>query len=330
MDNTETTNLSEEERNALRGASTVEEEPQAKPEERAASVKVVEYNFRQPGQLSSTQLRALNTVHEFFAKSVQNNRVGDVDVSLARLSVETLSYSSFIAAQSNPCFIVQLAYGGSDVALIDIDVPVARGLTSTLLGDLGGADSGEVPALTSIEQSIAAGWIEKLLPVLSDSWSMSQKVDFALRTIETDPRFIQVMPDETAVVVMAFRIQTGGIQGRFSICYPLEPLQPMLEGLSLRMTGSNDSAAEEASSQDKLLASLKKIPFEMRAEIGQSSLLASQLLRLKVGDVICLDRSIYEPAVDLYLESNRVFKARLGRKGDQLAVQVAGRYTDED
>lgn len=324
---TNDTTLSPEELSALREAAPSEESTVA-PEERSAAVKVVEYNFRQPGQLSSTQLRALNTVHEYFSKNMQSSRLSGVDIQLARLAVETVSFSSFIGSLSNPCFVVQLACDPNEIVLIDMDIPVARSLSTVMLGDLGGDEPGQTP-LTSIEQSLAGGWVEKALPILADAWAMSTPVSFELKTIETDPRFIQVMPDETSVVVMTFHLTVGSVTGQFSICYQLEPLQPMLEGLSLRMTGEDGAPVDTSTNSERLLTSLKKVPFDMHAELGCSTLLANQLIRLSVGDVVCLDRNMDEP-VDLYLGDRPVFRAQLGRKGDQLAVQVTGRVTEEE
>lgn len=319
--------LSDEERAALREASAGEPSTEA-PAERASSVKVSEYNFRRPGQLSSTQLRALNTVHEFFVKKIQGRTENGPAVQIARLSVDTVSYSSFVSSLNNPCFIVQLQCNSGETVLMDMDLSVARALSGALLGDLDDDAPSDAP-LTSIEQSIAGSWVEKTLPVLTEAWSMSFAVEYALQTIETDPRFIQVMPDETPVVVMAFKLTCGAAAGQFSICYPLESMQGMLEGLSLRMTGDQETAVDAAGNSEHLLTSLKKVPFDLYVELGSTTVLANQLIRMKTGDVLCLDRRVDEP-LDVFLGSRRVFKARFGKKGDQLAVQLTGRCSEED
>ena len=319
--------LSEEERAALQEAASGEPSTEA-PEERAARVRISEYNFRRPGQLSATQLRALNTIHEFFVKTIVGRTGNGPAIQLSRLSVDTVSYSSFVGSLSNPCFIVQLQSGTGETVLMDMDLPVARALSGALLGGLGDDEDADAP-LTSVEQSIAGSWVEKTLPVLTEAWSMSFAVEFSLQTIETDPRFIQVMPDETPVVVMSFRLNCGSASGRFSICYPLESMQAMLEGLSLRMTGDQETAVDAAGNSEHLLKSLKKVPFDLYVELGRSTLLASQLIHMRVGDVLCLDRRVDEP-LDIFFGDRRVLKARLGKQGDQLAVQVTGRCRHED
>jgi len=328
--NTANTALSAEELSALRTAAAGEE-PQELPETRSACVKVIAYNFRQPGQLSSTQLRALNTIHEFLAKRILEDSPGGLNrpVQLRRLAVDTVSYRSFIGSLKNPCFMVQLTGQAEAPVLMDMELPVARALAAALLGDSDSEAPDDDKALTSIEQSLAGSWVAKLLPLLTDAWSMSVSVKFNLKTIETDPRFVQVMPNESPLVVLTFQLQIGTVKGRFSICYPLEPLQQMLEGISLKMTGAEEGANDAARNSERLLASLKKVPFELRAELGCSTLLTSQLVRLQLGDVLCLDRSIHEP-IDVYLGSRRVFQARLGRKGDALSLQVSARCTTND
>jgi flagellar motor switch protein FliM len=112
------------------------------------------------------------------------------------------------------------------------------------------------------------------------------------------------------------------VKGQLTLCYPLEPLQELLEGMSLRMSGGDDDDVEQ--SGDSILASLKCVPFELRAELGRSHIRASQLATLRKGDVLCLDRSIHDP-VDVLLGNNVVFEAGLGKKGDNLALQIRKR-----
>jgi len=71
------------------------------------------------------------------------------------------------------------------------------------------------------------------------------------------------------------------------------------------------------------------VPLELRAELGASVVQTGQLARLKVGDVLCLERFLGDP-LDLYLGTRRVFSAMLGRKGDRLAVQVSERSPENE
>jgi flagellar motor switch protein FliM len=326
---TKKTSLTAEELSALRAVTRTEESSEP-PEVRAARVKVLNYNFRQPGQLSVTQLRALKVVHEYFSKRLTETRPGGLagEISLNLLSVDTVSYTHFIGSVKNPCFLAQLASRFDQPVLLDLELSLAHLLAIRLLGD-----DGEVEVnngmLTAIEQALSSSWLRQTLPLLSEAWALSTPIDFTLKGIETDPRFVQVMPDDDPVVVLAFNLQIGSAQGRFTVCYPLEPLQQLLEGMSRRMVGADETPEDAAGNSGRLLASFKRVPFEMRAELGTSSVLTGQLARLKVGDVLCLERKVYEP-LDLYLGTRRVFNARLGRKGDRLAVQLSGRCAEND
>ncbi|MDF7800936.1 FliM/FliN family flagellar motor switch protein [Pontiellaceae bacterium B1224] len=318
-------NLSSEEIAALRDVATPEADA-VQAAESAASVQVISYNFRQPGRLSAAQLRALKMVHEFFSKRLSEDRSSGVNLpfELGLLSVETISYSNFMGSLENPCFMAQLSSRFEQPVLLEMDLRVVRKLVSHILGD---GDEGEEEArkLTSIEQAIAGNWLEGLLPLLGEAWTLSAPVDFGVRSIESDPRFVQVMPDDSPVVSLTFRLQAGTAKGQMTLCYPLEPLQELLEGMSLRMSGGDDDDEDDVEhGGDRILASLKCIPFELRAELGHCFIRASQLAALRTGDVLCLDRSIHDP-VDILLGNNVVFDANLGKKGDNLALQIRSR-----
>lgn len=326
--NSETPSLSADELAALR-AVTRSDEPAEAPGERAAQVKVVSYNFRQPGQLSVPQLRALKVVHEYFSKRLAETRAGlPVDVALNLLSVDTVSYTHFIGGVKNPCFLAELTTRFEPPVLLDLDLPLAHLLAVRLLGDTGAVEAQSGP-LTAIEQSLSASWVRRTLPLLAEAWALSTPVEFRLKGIETDPRFVQVMSDEDPVVVMVFRLHLGAAQGDCTLCYPLEPLQELLEGMSRRMMGAEDAQDDSAGNSGRLLAAFKRVPFELRAELGVSSIRTGQLAQLKVGDVLCLERNLGEP-LDLYLGSRRIFSAMMGHLGDRLAVQIHGRCLETE
>lgn len=316
-------NLSPDEMAALRDIAAPEES--AVTAEEASCVAVHSYNFRQPGRLSAAQLRALKVVHEFFAKRLSEERPSGVNLAfeLGLLSVETVSYSNFMGSIGNPCFLAQLSSRFEQAVLMEIDLPLMRMLVGRMLGDE--TEPGDEPhALTSIEQAIAGQWLEGLLPLLGESWTLSAPVDFGLKSLEGDPRFVQVMPDDSPVVVLTFGFKAGSAKGQLTLCYPLEPLQELLEGMSLRMSGSDGEDDDAEHGGDRILASLKRVPFELRSELGCGSISASQLVSLRIGDVLCLDRSIQDP-VKVLLGDNPVFRAELGRKGDNLALRLIGR-----
>ena len=295
----------------------------------AAKVQVLSYNFRQPGRLSGAQLRALKVVHEYFAKRFSEERPGGTNTAfeLSLLSVETVSYANFMGSMGNPFFMTQLSSRFDQPVLMEVDLPMIRMLVARTLGDATAVDD-EPKVLTSIEQAIAGNWVESVLPVLGESWELSAPVRFGLKSVDSDPRFVQVMPDESPVVSLTFRFQAGDRVGQLTLCYPLEPLQELVEGMSLKMSGGGDDDEGDADQDaSRVLASLKGVPFELRAELGCCSITASQLTTLRTGDVLCLDRSIRD-SVDVYLGHNHVFDASFGRQGDNLALQILKRRSN--
>lgn len=297
----------------------------APAEERAAQVEVLPYNFRQPGQLSFAQLRALKVVHEFFAKRLAEARIGGLDVGfeLSLLSVETVSYNNFMGSLPNPSFLGLLSSRFEQKTLLELDLPFLRSLVDRLLGGQGKAGA-RASALTPVEESISSGMVRQLLPLLDEAWELSAPVSFDLQSVESDPRFVQVMPDDDAVVSLTFGLVAGAIRGQLTLCYPLEPLQQLLEGMSQRMTGRVEEDGDAQSDSERMLGALKAVPLEMRAELGQSTILASQLAQLAKGDVLCLDKRLHEP-LQIFVGKRPVFQARLGHQRDSLALQIVSR-----
>jgi flagellar motor switch protein FliM len=322
-------NLSPDEMAALRDVAEPIESAEDSAE-KSARVKVMSYNFRQPGRLSAAQLRALTVVNEYFAKRICEARPGGVSMAfeMSLLSVETVSYSNFMGSLHKPCFISHIVDQYDHSVLIDMPLPIVQVLVARILGDDGEVQS-DGKGLTTIEQAIAGNWVENLLPLLKEAWAMSTDVDFSLKNISNDSRFVQILPDDSPVVSLTFNMQSGDVKGQFALCYPLEPLEGLLHNMSLRMSGAMEEDDDSDQAESRILSSLKIVPFELRAELGRCAVRASQLMTIRKGDVLCLDRKI-DDSVDVFLDDKLVFEAKLGRKGDNMALQLSRRRASKN
>mgnify|MGYP003589840600 CR=1 FL=1 len=292
-------------------------------------VKVVSYNFRKPHLVSGDQLRGFQLIHESFAKSVQTSLLANLKTPLEikPVAIDNLSYGEFILSLLSPTFMAVLSTSPNMGDLvIEMNLPVVLSMIDILLGGEG-TEVPEPRELTAIEQSIASNMMEYMLTELKAAWSNTVDITYKLQSVESNPEYVRVTTPESSILSATFDLRMGEISGTMNICYPFEMIQPVLDRVTARMSGRREKAAGAATDKEEMLRALQRVPLNLRAEIGRSSILASQLGKLKPGDVICLDKRI-DSAAEVFIANRCCYKAEIGARRGKVAVKLVRRYSE--
>jgi flagellar motor switch protein FliM len=94
------------------------------------------------------------------------------------------------------------------------------------------------------------------------------------------------------------------------------------------MSGRRERTANKPD-KDDMLKAISIIPLEMRAEIGRSTILASQLGQLKIGDVVCLNRRV-DSDIDVFIGERCCYRAELGARRGKVAVKLARPFVEAE
>lgn len=328
MDNT----LSQEEVDALLQAvksGDIVEESQAYKED-IEQVKVISYNFRKPQVISSDQNRGFQVIHESFAKGLQSSLLTNLKVPLEVMpvAIDYLTYTEFIMSIMSPTFMVVLTtepYMGE--LLLEINLPIMICIIDILLG----GDGGGMPVsreLTSIEECIVGSIVDYTLRELTMAWSDTADIAFHLQAVEYDPEYVRVTSLESSVLSATFDLRMGTKTGTMNICYPFEMIQPILDRVTAKMTGGRDRRGKRMGTKNEILTAIRNVPINLDASIGSCRITADQLSKLKVGDVIKLDKRIDQLA-DVHIENKHAFRATLGTRRGKLAVRLVDRYSED-
>jgi flagellar motor switch protein FliM len=292
----------------------------------ADEVKVVTYNFRKPHLISSDQLRGFQMIHESFAKSLQSSLLANLKTPLEvkPTAIDNLTYGEFVLSLLSPTFLAVLSTSPDMGELVlEINISVILGMVDILLGGDGGSTY-EARELTAIEQSIAGAILDHFLTELKVAWEDTVNITFKVQAIESNPEYVQIVSSESSILSATFDLRMGETTGTLNICYPFEMIQPILGRVTARMSGRRERASGPGNNREEVLAALGAVPLGIRAEIGRSVLLASQVGRLKLGDVLCLDKRADEP-VDVFLGDRFCYAAELGLNRGKVAVRLLRR-----
>lgn len=298
--------------------------PGSAPQALKAPVEVAAYDFKRPERVSKEQMRALEALHETFARNFGAALSGYlrtiIEVSVAH--IEQLTYSEFIHSLPNPtCFNLLRSEQLDGQLCLEISPLIIYPVIDRLLGGSNADLFIPQRPLTQIEQRLVQRITDRATQHLSEAWSNLTPVKFTVEEFESNPQLVQIVPPNETVVVVGFELKLGNRAGTMSLCIPYNLLEPIMGILaqqswfSYQRKGHHDDAAK------RLKKNVAAAPVEMRAFLAQTTITMSDLLTLRPGDVITTDHDL---ATDVWIEieGRRKFSGQLGQFRGGRSVRV--------
>src|SRR6187455_813939 len=171
--------------------------------------KIMPYDFRRPERVGKEQMRALQSLHEGFARnfgaSLSALLRAIVDVKLT--SVDQLTYSEFVFSLENPtCFNLLRAEPLEGNLILDINPAILYPIIDRLLG--GGKDAGPVSRrpLTEIELRLVGRITSLFLQELKHAWYGLLPLKLSVERVESNPQLVQIVPPNEVVILISFEL----------------------------------------------------------------------------------------------------------------------------
>ena len=321
--------LNQQEIDALLGADEENQSSQLKNDPlqqyaQASQEKLVyTYNFKRPRLFSQDQMRVLNQVHEAFARdlsvylSAQLRTI--VDITLTAL--DQVLYSEFVISSAPPSalFVVDLK-DAHHQAVIELDPRFVIFTVEKLFG--GSGEFMKRPReISQIEQRIMGKVMTRAYEELENAWAQVAEMKFVEASFESNSEFVQIIPGSEPAIVATFEVTVYDQRSFINICYPYLLMEDALDktGMTQLMASATvDIPPEQRESYEE---AIRNMDVEMRAELGHTNLLLSDLMRLEEGDVILLNQRKDEP-IKVYIGDEVKLKAAPGKAGNRRALRV--------
>jgi flagellar motor switch protein FliM len=281
------------------------------------------YDFRRPDKFSKDQLRAIQMVHESFARQVTTaiSTMARSLVSAEVASVDQISYDEFVRSLVQPTVIAVLdMYPLSGSAMLEIAPSLIFAIIDRSLGGKGESLS-KPRSLTDIERMVAERIFMRILELLEESWSTVVDLKFRFVNLESNPFFVQICPGSDMVLVVTLKVQLGNIEGLMNFCVPYFVMEPVVDRLSSQRWFASTGRKGTENAKEKLAERLKDIKVPVVVELGHAEIELKELLGLRPGDVIRLEESYADP-VAVRIGSNVKFYAAPGTSKGRYAVRI--------
>jgi len=311
---------------SIQGGTSIEEIA-AKADEYA---KLKIYDFKRPDKFSKDQLRAIQMIHESFARqmtTVLSTLIRSI-VSAEIASVEQLAYEEFVNYMVQPTVIGLIEmhpFEGS--MLIEINPALVFTIIDRMLGGRG-TFIGTVRELTDIEKTVVERVIMRILELLEDSWSTVVDVRFRFESMESNPFFVQICSPSDMVLVVIMKLRISDVEGMISLCFPYFLIEPIMDRLSSQQWFASTSHKADPEMKTWLNNSMLQVKMPLAMELGHTVLSLNDVYALQTGDVIKLDE-LKDAEIDVRVGNQIRFKARPGTQNGHMAVELVKVLTQD-
>ncbi len=288
------------------------------------NVEIRDYDFKRPERISKDQMRALQTLHEAFARNFSAFMSGFlrtiVEVRVA--NADQLTYGEFLASLPNPTSFNLISAPVLDGQLcLEISPLIIYPVIDRLLG--GSNEEVFIPQrpLTLIETRLVQKILNRGMTNLSEAWETVRQIEFSLGEMESNPHIVQIVPPNEVVVVIGFELKLGSRAGTMSLCIPFTVIEPLMDDISAQ-SWSQAGRHRDDDQWGRLIADrLADARLQVIAVLAETSITVSDLRSLEVGDVIMTDKPASSPAT-IYVEAVPKFLGDIGRHKGNRAVKV--------
>jgi flagellar motor switch protein FliM len=311
--------LSQEEIDALLEGVTGESQKLTKEDEPTDGVR--NYNLSSQERIVRGRMPTMEIVNERFAR---NLRVGlfnfirrSPEVSVGAVSVQ--KYSAFLRELVVPTnFNIMAVRPLRGNGLVVCEPTLLFGVIDSLFGGSGKFHTRiEGRDFSPTEQRVINRLVDVVAEEYAKAWKGVYPLELVYQRSEMQPQFATIATPSEIVVSTSFTLEIGDLTGSLHICIPYSTLEPIRDVLYSSVQGD---AIEVDRRWVKVLGhEIQAAEVNLVAELAKADATVEQLLAMKVGDFIELDRqSIIEAKVD----GVPVFECQYGTHKGKYALKI--------
>ncbi|MSR91848.1 flagellar motor switch protein FliM [Inconstantimicrobium porci] len=315
--------LSQSEIDALLSAlSAGELEPEELPkEEEKQKVKV--YDFRSPQKFSKEHIRALEVIHDNFARIISNYLTAQIrrNTKVKIETVEQITYEEFIHSVPNPTIMMvfkMIPLNGS--VLFEMNPTFSFKIIDILLG--GSGDKVHVnKEFTDIDKNIIYKIGSGIIANLKLAWEDVLSIDTEIETLDTNPALNQTLAPNEAVALITFSAEIGDNNTFLHLCIPYLSIEKFLDKLIMQNWFRAEDSSDNDIAHENIRHGIDEVTVNVEAELGKTSILVDDFLKLTQGDVLMLNEKVTEP-IKVYIEDELCYCAKPGTIGKKVGVSI--------
>lgn len=284
------------------------------------------YDFRKQRKLVRARLPGLKIINDRFQRGFRQTLSGLVRkvVVVETLQTEMFRYGEWISSLPVPsCISITRLSPLIGQSIVYMEPGFVYSLIDNIFGGgrVGSATKKSEGDFTTIELKMIQKLIQYFTGDLEKAWSTIFELTFEFVRTETNPEYVSIVAPSDVVIVTDFGVTFEEVSSKMQLVIPLFALDPIKQLLS-------DHTFVEQSQPNPnwkiwIGQSLEEAKVNLNVILGKSEITMREILSLKVGDTIQLDKYVNEP-LNVDVEGMTKFFGRMGVSCGQQAVQILG------
>ncbi len=280
------------------------------------------FDFRTPILLAEAELRRIRALHTGFISTISArfSSLLRADMSLKLTQLVTTPYGKFAETMKNPTHVSLFKVDPlPGIGILEINPRLAISMTNRMLGGRGISGDEERP-LTEIEIAL----LEEIVDIIVQEWSRQWRSERHLtgRQIghENNPRFLQACSQDTLMLAVSIEALAGDNVEQIQLAVPYNMIEPIMK--SLQAASKRDSDVQPEIKPQQWRNSYNQISVPLIADWQVPSVSLSDVLRLRVGDVMEMPKSTLANTRVRIANAPR-FTAQAGCENGHVAIQIS-------
>jgi flagellar motor switch protein FliM len=178
---------------------------------------------------------------------------------------------------------------------------------------------------TPTERRIVQLLLKIVFEDYKEAWSPVMGVEFEYLDSEVNPSMANIVSPTEVIVVSSFHIEVDGGGGDFHVVMPYSMVEPIRELLDAGV--QSDKMETDVRWSTALREEIMDVPVNFRVDLLEQDISLRDLMELQPGDIIPV--TMPEHAV-MFVEELPTFRVKMGRSGENLAVQVSEKIKRPD
>ncbi|QHG91495.1 flagellar motor switch protein FliM [Sulfurimonas sp. CVO] len=287
-----------------------------------SEIEVTPYDFNKPNIISKDQLRSFRTIHDNIARllSFQISSITHTTVKIQLNLVDQMRYGDFLTdlsscTSANLFFIKPLEKNG----VIDINSSIVFSILDSLLGGKGKPFDIK-REFSDIELNLFEMILGVIINTLKEAWSPIIDIFAIIDSKESKPNIMQNIAENDIIITASMEVVIGQNSGVINICYPLAVLETILPKLASKNVNNNKVNIKK-NKNVHLQRLLGEVKIEIEAIIGNVELTLKDVLELKSGDIIKLNKPA-DDIITLSIDKKDRFRGKIGLKKSKKSMQI--------
>jgi flagellar motor switch protein FliM len=263
----------------------------------------------------------MEIVNERFAR---NLRVGlfnfirkSPEISVGPVTVQR--YSAFLrelAVPTNFNIVAVRPLRGS--GLVVCEPALVFGVIDTLYGGNGKFQARiEGRDFSATEQRVINRLVDVITEEYKKAWKGIYPLELVYQRSEMQPQFANIATPSEVVISTSFQLEIGDIAGAIHLCMPYASLEPIRDVLYSSTQG--DSIEVDRRWVNLLTQEIQAAEITLVAELARADATIEQLLAMKPGDFIELDR---QSRIQVTVDGVPVFECQYGTHNAKYAIRI--------